>query len=167
MEDYYAVLGCSNDAAFEELKRSYQNLLLKHHPDKAAQNKDDSNHDNGVTFIKIKKAWDVLCDDTTRKEYDARWKQRTLAQQWPVQDEVEFEDFDYNIPEERYLHTCRCGGEYVLTPMDAKFKMDYVNCLYCSLHVKVIYPEDEEEEESNLIGTGGASGGDNSWNILF
>ena len=32
--DYYAILGVSNNASLDEIRKSYKRLALKHHPDK-------------------------------------------------------------------------------------------------------------------------------------
>ena len=148
MENLYTILGSSSDAQQEDLKHAYQKLALKYHPDK--QSNQPGNAEQSVTqntttmFMKVKKAWDILSDPTSRKEYDARWKQHCMAQDWPVQDEVDIKEFDHYEDSECFVYECRCGGEYVLSETDVKFKMDYVSCGFCSLCIKVKYTEDSD-----------------------
>ncbi|MEE6460594.1 hypothetical protein FKM82_001025 [Ascaphus truei] len=63
-KSYYEVLGLSNDAEDEDLKRAYRKLALKFHPDK--------NHAPGATdaFKKIGNAYAVLSNPEKRKQYD-------------------------------------------------------------------------------------------------
>ena len=65
MEDYYKVLGVSEDASADEIKKQFRRLSLKHHPDKGG----DSD-----TFKKINAAYTVLGDSDQRKEYDMKRK---------------------------------------------------------------------------------------------
>ncbi|KAJ8317780.1 hypothetical protein KUTeg_004667 [Tegillarca granosa] len=81
-----------------------------------------------------------------RKEYDIRWKQRCLAQDWPIQEEVNFSAFELdghagNGPctedSNMYTYHCRCGGEFSLTKTDVTLKFDIICCNTCSLAVKL------------------------------
>lgn len=234
MEDLYKILQCNSSASQKELKKCYQELALRFHPDRSKEGQ--LSHEK---FIKIHRAWEILGDPTLRQQFDVRWKERCLAQAFPIQDTVDFEDFEEPVREDAetenentdidnqfcvhypasaetqitddqklenveeigrnftkesisapgiqdmqtkgensqscvsednksyatrdtgptdlqytmqtreekkiYTYTCRCGGQYVLTGVDVKLKFDIVCCDTCSLSVKVIYPNDEEE----------------------
>jgi molecular chaperone DnaJ len=64
-KDYYAALGVSKDASQAEIKKAYRKLARQHHPD---ANKGDSASEE--KFKEISEAYDVLSDETKRKEYD-------------------------------------------------------------------------------------------------
>jgi DnaJ-class molecular chaperone len=63
-ETYYDVLGLPKDATIEDIKKSYRKLALKTHPDK--NNGDDSE------FKKINTAYETLCDEELKRQYDAK-----------------------------------------------------------------------------------------------
>ena len=146
MENYYETLGCQSNATHEELKQAYQKLALEYHPDKLCQHASaaccavqaDKMEESTQQFITIDRAWKVLGDTDMRKEYDARWTSRCAAQKWPIQDEVDFTDFEWDDNEHIYFYSCRCGGEYVLSKIDAGFGVDYVCCESCSLCIRVL-----------------------------
>ena len=155
------MLGCVSNASYEELKQSYQKLVLTHHPDKVTHMSEVDRKTHEKQFIAIDKAWKVLGNSVQRQRYDAIWQQRCLAQKWPIQEEVSFEDFD-NFKEEQgrvgdsggaeasgsceniFLYPCRCGSDYVLTEADAGFKVDYVCCGSCSLCIRILYSESSD-----------------------
>lgn len=65
MEDLYTVLGVPKSATQDEIKSAYRKLAMKYHPDrnpgdKAAEEK----------FKNITAAYDVLGDETKRRQYD-------------------------------------------------------------------------------------------------
>ncbi len=67
MKDLYSVLGVEPTASQEEIKRAFQELAKRHHPDTALE-KDPA----GETFREIAAAYEVLGDPDRRREYDRR-----------------------------------------------------------------------------------------------
>jgi molecular chaperone DnaJ len=64
-KDYYKVLGVSNDAKPEEIKKAYRKLARNNHPDQNPGNADAERR-----FKEISEANDVLSNEAKRKEYD-------------------------------------------------------------------------------------------------
>ena len=64
-DDYYSVLGVSEDASDTEIKKAYRKLALKYHPDKNPGDKKAEEK-----FKKISEAYYALGDAKRRKEYD-------------------------------------------------------------------------------------------------
>jgi molecular chaperone DnaJ len=61
---YYAILGVSQSANFQEIKKSYRKLAKKYHPDR---NKSPLAEE---TIKKINEAFEILSDRRKRKQYD-------------------------------------------------------------------------------------------------
>jgi len=61
-KDYYGVLGVSPTATDKEITRAYRKLAKQYHP--------DANPGSEDRFKEISAAYDVLGDETKRKEYD-------------------------------------------------------------------------------------------------
>lgn len=61
---YYAILGVSQDANFQDIKKSYRKLAKKYHPDR-----NKSLHAE-ETIKKINEAFETLSDRKKRKQYD-------------------------------------------------------------------------------------------------
>ncbi|WP_407428130.1 J domain-containing protein [Treponema sp.] len=66
MEDLYKVLGIQKTATQSEIKSAYRKLAVKYHPDKNPGDKAAEEK-----FKKITAAYDVLSDETKRRQYDS------------------------------------------------------------------------------------------------
>lgn len=64
-KDYYQILGVAKNSAAKDIKKSYYQLAKKYHPD---TNKDDP--DANRKFQEVSEAYEVLSDETKRREYD-------------------------------------------------------------------------------------------------
>ena len=64
--DYYEVLGVSKDATPEEIKKAYKKMVLKYHPDRNKDNKEEAREKSK----EVNEAYEVLSDQKKRAEYD-------------------------------------------------------------------------------------------------
>ena len=65
MSDYYETLGVSKTATQDEIKKAYRTLAFKYHPDRNPDNPEAEEK-----FKQISAAYDVLGDESKRKNYD-------------------------------------------------------------------------------------------------
>jgi len=63
-ENYYSILGISQSASLNEIKKAYRTLALKYHPDQ------NSSQNASKEFIRITKAYEILRDPKKRNRYD-------------------------------------------------------------------------------------------------
>ena len=63
-KNYYEILGVSNDASFDEIKKQYHKLLKQYHPDVYKGN------DAEEKTTLIIEAYEILSDEDKRKKYD-------------------------------------------------------------------------------------------------
>ena len=65
MKDYYKILGVSEDASADEIKKAFRKLAVKHHPDRGGDEK---------KFKEANEAYDTLKNNNKRQEYDTMRK---------------------------------------------------------------------------------------------
>lgn len=63
--DYYEILGVSQEAGDEEIKKSYRRLAMQYHPDRNPGNKEAEER-----FKEAAEAYEVLCDPEKREIYN-------------------------------------------------------------------------------------------------
>eukprot|EP01084_Bolivina_argentea_P063902 116580_1 len=63
--DWYAVLELENTATDDDIRQRYRTLCLKHHPDKNI-----GDEAAAKKFSEVQKAWNVLGDSRSRRDYD-------------------------------------------------------------------------------------------------
>ena len=65
MSDYYEVLGVSKTATQDEIKKAYRAMAFKYHPDRNPDNPEAEEK-----FKQISAAYDILGDESKRRDYD-------------------------------------------------------------------------------------------------
>ena len=65
MSNYYEILGVSKNATADEIKKAYRTLAFKYHPDR-----NPGNTEAEEKFKQISAAYDVLGDESKRRNYD-------------------------------------------------------------------------------------------------
>ncbi len=61
-KDYYGILGVEKNASKDDIKKAFRKLAHKYHPDKKEGDE--------AKFKEVNEAYQILSDDTKRKEYD-------------------------------------------------------------------------------------------------
>jgi len=135
MSTSYDVLEVASTATQEEIKASYQRLILLFHPDKS---RDASSAER---FIAIQEAWKNLDSEEHREAYDQLLAARSApvvnSERVPLSDFERRED-DTNVRSK----ACRCGEYYEITDEDLQAGFNTVQCNGCSLYVTVLLDDD-------------------------
>ncbi|GAN07165.1 DnaJ homolog subfamily C member 24 [Mucor ambiguus] len=143
MSTYYEVLQVSETASLDIIKQKFQQLILQHHPDKRTNDNDDTQAHN------ILKAWEVLRNPTSRKNYDIELQSQRNKKDVAIGAEVDLDDMEYDENDRSFSLVCRCSGEYVITEDELEAGIDVVGCNNCSLRIRVLYDVVEEDEEDS------------------
>jgi molecular chaperone DnaJ len=85
-KDYYEILGVTQDASKQDIKKAYRKLALKYHPDKSKETGADER------FKEISEAYAVLSDPEKRQQYD-RFGHAGIDQNYSYEDIFRGVDF--------------------------------------------------------------------------
>ncbi|CAH1159457.1 unnamed protein product [Phaedon cochleariae] len=127
-QSFYSILGCDQDATFDELKHNYQILVKKHHPDKQTQEGIDFISDD--KFVMIDKAFKTLKDEKARKEYDASLLHGSFDNSSLIYAEIEKKDLNFVMGV--FYFTCRCGDNIEITEDIIEEGECIVECSECT-----------------------------------
>ncbi|KAG4071960.1 hypothetical protein HA402_006121 [Bradysia odoriphaga] len=131
-DTFYEILNCDRTASTDEIKKSYQTLILKHHPDKQEQNS------KSEVFVRLNEAWHILRDPDKRRAYDAEILQKQFSENRIVHEVVNLDmDFQFDPESNSYCRDCRCGAQFVVFKEDIDKDDSYLECDECSLVIGV------------------------------
>lgn len=156
---FYEILNVDPSATQEEIKKSYTQLVLKHHPDKRkgeGQQTDQVEESDNSIFIAIDEAWKILRDPELRHVYDGELRQSAFNDKPIVHETLTKQDFEYDTESGLYFHNCRCGGIYVLPDDDEDERTEGITEGEGTAATKGSQPneevdDDEEDDEAVYI----------------
>jgi DnaJ-class molecular chaperone len=82
MRDYYKTLQVDPEASREVIEKAYKALSQKYHPDKFAAASKSELDIITDKWIKVREAYEVLCDENKRNAYDRVRKREVLTVFW-------------------------------------------------------------------------------------
>lgn len=125
-KNYYEILGCNQTASSFELKRNYQKLVKKYHPDKQ-----EGSSTTNEKFILIDKAYKTLIDENSRKEYDASLLKTIFDEHFLIHIVLSKNELDFNKDDVTY-YPCRCGENFVINRNELGEEECILECFQCS-----------------------------------
>jgi DnaJ-class molecular chaperone len=104
-KDYYKILGVSENAGADEIKKAYRKLARKYHPDR---NQGDAKAEE--RFKEIQEAYEVLSDPKKRKHYDRVRKNPAFGTFFGDTYTTQNGGRYYRAPDGTYVHVDAKGG---------------------------------------------------------
>lgn len=136
--DYYQLLGCSPADDIALIKKKYQELIVKHHPDKSGS------EETSELFLAVNSAWRILSNNADRRRYDAELANNRLvtSQESAIWCQVPVEDLKAG-PATQLSFACKCGGSYSAPEADIRTQLQedselLMECDSCSFSILIV-----------------------------
>ena len=97
--NYYQILGVSQDASAEDIKKAFRRLAMQYHPDRNPENVREA----GEKFKEINEAYEVLSDEQRRWQYDRLASLSSYPRRTMTMEDI----FNENIGSESVLEMLR------------------------------------------------------------
>ncbi len=97
--NYYQILGVSQDASAEDIKKAFRRMALQYHPDRNPENVQEA----GEKFKEINEAYEVLSDEQRRWQYDRLASLSSYPRRTMTMEDI----FNENIESESVLEMLR------------------------------------------------------------
>lgn len=123
----YKVLGVKKHASLKHIKKAYKSLALQHHPDRGGDEE---------LFKDIAKAYSVLSNDTTRKQYDEFGEEYVdkMHQSTGLDNSVNIFDTKLGTKSGTNINTPRQSTKYNKTVKDTVYFKNILKSLYSDLY---------------------------------
>lgn len=82
LNDYYKILGLSENATEDEIKMAYKKLSLKYHPDRQVNKSDKEKTEAEKKFKEINEAYSILSEPDKRRDYDRFGNSNPRSDNW-------------------------------------------------------------------------------------
>ena len=147
-ESPYTVLGVTQAASADEIRRAYQALARRHHPDRAGE-------EEAAAFLRVQRAYDQVREPNARWKLDvaeraarinaagaaARVFDVDLGEMSFTEEVPSYGDDDVveGVVAGVWRYPCRCGDEYELHEDQLEAGIQHLTCRSCSLSMRPLY----------------------------
>ncbi|CAG9466801.1 unnamed protein product [Pedinophyceae sp. YPF-701] len=135
---HYAALQVPETASADEIRRAFQDIALRCHPDKAG-----ADEDVAARFLSAQAAYEVLRDADRRAAYDKELRSERRREDVAVSDELDLDEMDEAVEGGAavWRSPCRCGDCFEVAESDLQPDASnlLVQCGSCSLYVRIHY----------------------------
>ncbi len=124
-KDYYNILGVSFQDDSTQIKKKYYKLSFKYHPDK-------NDSDDASLFNLINEAYNVLCNEELRKEYDVKSRFGKNYNEYYELFDIDY-DFSYKDAKDKFENFKKYEVNNVIVEIDDSFssKVEYERWVKC------------------------------------
>ncbi|KYR01498.1 DNAJ heat shock N-terminal domain-containing protein [Tieghemostelium lacteum] len=147
MKNYYEILQVSPESTLNDIKKSFNSLVLLYHPDKQQQQQHSSIElveSIKNRYLDLQSAYECLRDINKRSIYDSQLLELS-RQKYSITDEIDLDDMEYNEDTLEYYYNCRCGDKFVIREDQLSNDIDVACCGGCSLAIKVLFSTLDQE----------------------